>query len=66
MTIPGATNVTGADVIEVLDRAYPRRLAESWDSVGPVCGDPTEPVGSVLVCVDVTEGVVDMAVESGA
>ncbi|WAC55926.1 Nif3-like dinuclear metal center hexameric protein [Gordonia sp. SL306] len=66
MTIPGATNVTGADVIEVLDRAYPRRLAEPWDSVGPVCGDPTEPVGSVLVCVDVTDGVVDMAVESGA
>ncbi|MGC4960016.1 Nif3-like dinuclear metal center hexameric protein [Gordonia sp. DT218] len=66
MTISAAANVTGADVIEVLDRAYPRRLAEPWDSVGPVCGDPTEPVGSVLVCVDVTDAVVDVAVESGA
>lgn len=30
-----------ADVIDVLDQAYPPRLAQSWDSVGLVCGDPT-------------------------
>lgn len=57
---------TGAEVIAVLDRAYPRRLAESWDSVGPVCGDPTEEVSSVLVCVDVTDEVVDAAIAAGA
>ena len=32
------------DVIEVLDAAYPPRLAQSWDSVGLVCGDPGERV----------------------
>jgi dinuclear metal center YbgI/SA1388 family protein len=47
-----------ADVIEVLDAAYPPSLAESWDSVGLVCGDPDEPVESVTVAVDATADVV--------
>ena len=29
-------------VIEALDVAYPPRLAQSWDSVGLVCGDPDD------------------------
>ncbi len=33
-----------ADIIEVLDAAYPPRLAQDWDSVGLVCGDPSETV----------------------
>ncbi len=48
-----------ADVIEVLDEAYPPRLAQSWDSVGLVCGDPDEVLESVTVAVDVTPAVVD-------
>ena len=28
------------EVIKVLDTAYPPSLAESWDSVGLVAGDP--------------------------
>lgn len=43
-----------ADVIDVLDAAYPRRLAQDWDSVGLVCGDPSETVESVTVAVDAT------------
>ncbi len=61
-----ARGTTGAEVIAVLDREYPRRLAEAWDSVGPVCGDPTERVDTVLVCVDVTDEVVDAAIAMGA
>ena len=34
-----------ADVIDVLDEAYPPRLAQSWDSVGLVCGDPDDVAG---------------------
>ncbi|MDD4866616.1 MAG: Nif3-like dinuclear metal center hexameric protein [Mycobacterium sp.] len=48
-----------ADVIEVLDEAYPRRLAQAWDSVGLVCGDPGEELGSVTVAVDATPAVVE-------
>ena len=47
-----------ADVIEVLDEAYPPRLAQSWDSVGLVCGDPAEQVESVTIAIDATPGVV--------
>ena len=36
-----------ADVIDVLDEAYPPRLAQSWDSVGLVCGDPGDTLSSV-------------------
>ena len=32
-------SVRVADVIDVLEEAYPPGLAESWDSVGLVCGD---------------------------
>ncbi|WP_115280649.1 Nif3-like dinuclear metal center hexameric protein [Mycolicibacterium tokaiense] len=46
------------EVIEVLDAAYPRHLAHSWDSVGLVCGDPDETVTSATVTVDVTAAVV--------
>ena len=42
------------DIIDVLERAYPPRLAQPWDSVGLVCGDPSESVGDVVVAVDAT------------
>lgn len=58
--------ITVADVVEVLERAYPPELAESWDAVGLVCGDPGDRVRRVLVCVDPVESTVDEALESGA
>ena len=54
-----------SDVIEVLDEAYPPRLALSWDSVGLVCGDPDEVLDSVTVAVDATPAVVDEVPEAG-
>ncbi|PXY32504.1 Nif3-like dinuclear metal center hexameric protein [Prauserella muralis] len=57
---------TVSDVIAALDAAYPPDLAESWDAVGLVCGDPAEPAGRVLVCVDPVAATVDEAVELGA
>jgi dinuclear metal center YbgI/SA1388 family protein len=54
-----------SDVIEVLDEAYPPRLAESWDSVGLVCGDPDDLLDSVTIAVDATPAVVDEVPERG-
>jgi len=48
-----------AGVIDVLDEAYPPGLAESWDSVGLVCGDPDDVLSSVTIAVDATAAVVD-------
>ncbi len=60
------STVALGELIAVLDDAYPPRLAESWDSVGLVCGDPQGPVSRVLFAVDATDAVVDEAIEWGA
>ena len=54
-----------ADVIAVLDAAYPPGLAQGWDSVGLVCGDPDDPVDAVTVAVDATAEVVASVAERG-
>ena len=54
-----------SDVIDVLEAAYPPALAQSWDSVGLVCGDPDDDVDSVTVAVDATAAVVDEVPDRG-
>lgn len=54
-----------SDVIEVLDQAYSPRLAQPWDSVGLVCGDPDDLLDSVTIAVDATPAVVDEVPEAG-
>lgn len=55
-----------SEIITVLEQAYPPALAESWDAVGLVCGDPAEPVTRVLVCVDPVAETIDEAAALGA
>lgn len=55
-----------ADVIAVLESAYPPKTAEKWDAVGLVCGDPEEEVTKILVCVDPTQSTVDEAIATKA
>jgi dinuclear metal center YbgI/SA1388 family protein len=54
-----------ADVVDVLDEAYPPRLAESWDSVGLVCGDPADVIESITVAIDATPAVVEEVPDAG-
>lgn len=54
------------DVVGALEAAYPPALAESWDAVGLVCGDPEELVSKVLVAVDPVPETVDEALDTGA
>lgn len=54
------------EVIAALDARYDPALAEGWDAVGLVCGDPDEPVQGVLFAVDPTADVVDEVIERGA
>ena len=60
-----AMTVRLATVIEVLDEAYPPGLAQSWDSVGLVCGDPDDALSSVTIAVDATAAVVDEVPDGG-
>ncbi|MGH3886599.1 MAG: Nif3-like dinuclear metal center hexameric protein [Pseudonocardiaceae bacterium] len=57
---------TVRDVVAVLEAAYPPALAESWDAVGLVCGDPAELVQRVLVAVDPVAETVAEALEQDA
>lgn len=54
------------DVVAALENQYPPALAESWDAVGLVCGDPEAVVQRVLFCVDPVESTVDEVIDFGA
>src|ERR1700759_4943238 len=54
-----------AGVIDVLDEAYAPGLAQSWDSVGLVCGDPDDALSSVTIAVDATAAVVAEGPDGG-
>ena len=55
-----------ADVLAHLEREYPPALAESWDAVGLVCGDPADDVQRVHFAVDPVEAVAKEALAQGA
>jgi dinuclear metal center YbgI/SA1388 family protein len=57
---------TVLDVVNALDRRYPRDWAEPWDRVGLVLGDFAHPVTRVLCVVDCVPETVDQALDVGA
>ncbi|MDO5029721.1 MAG: Nif3-like dinuclear metal center hexameric protein [Corynebacterium sp.] len=58
--------VTVADVRAAMDAAYPPALAESWDKVGLICGDPDDEVRRIALALDCTDEVADRAIAAGA
>ena len=52
---------TVLDVVNALDRRYPRDWADSWDRVGLVLGDLARPVHRVLCVIDCVPETVDEA-----
>lgn len=57
---------TVGKVRDVLQAAYPPELAEPWDAVGLICGDPDAEVTKVAFAVDCTHKVARRAVAMGA
>jgi dinuclear metal center YbgI/SA1388 family protein len=49
-----------------MERLAPRDLAAGWDNVGLLVGSPEQEVASLLVTLDVTPQVADMAATAGA
>lgn len=54
------------DVVALLESWYPPELADDWDAVGLVCGDPDTLVRRVLLAVDPVQAVADEAVAGDA
>lgn len=50
------------ELIEQLERRYPRQEAMSWDNVGLLVGRMDKDIRKVLVALDVTEAVIEKAV----
>jgi dinuclear metal center YbgI/SA1388 family protein len=59
-------SVSLREVLAALDARYDPALAESWDAVGLVCGDPDQPVRRVVFAVDPIGAVVDDVLAAGA
>ncbi|MDY3126759.1 MAG: Nif3-like dinuclear metal center hexameric protein [Corynebacterium sp.] len=57
---------TVGDIRKILDSAYPPHLAESWDAVGLICGDPAAEVNKIAFALDCTQEVAERAVDMGA
>ncbi len=53
---------TLSDVCSVLEVLAPPKLAQEWDNVGLLAGDPDSPIRRVLTCIDLTPAVVEEAV----
>ena len=50
------------EIIAALERLAPPRLQEEWDNSGLQVGFPEAEVSRMLVCLDITEAIVDEAV----
>lgn len=60
-----ARDMVIADLLDVLERMAPSYLAESWDNSGLQVGDEAASVRSVLVALELTDGVLGEAVCGG-
>lgn len=53
------------DFLDILQRLIPRRLAEDWDNVGLLVGNPGQDIRGVLVALDPALSLLDQARTSG-
>ena len=60
------TNLTVKDLLEALDKIASFGLAEQWDNVGLMVGNPDQQIQGVLVALDPTEEVLAEAKECAA
>jgi dinuclear metal center YbgI/SA1388 family protein len=61
MTGPAISAIAAA-----IEQWYPTELAADWDQIGLNVGNPSQPINTVLLTVDITEKVLKQAQELGA
>ena len=54
-----------AAIVQALDALTPPALAEPWDNVGLLCGDPKQTIARVVLCIDWTQATADEAESLG-
>jgi dinuclear metal center YbgI/SA1388 family protein len=58
--------ITVADLLQWIEAFAPRRLAEDWDNVGLLWGDPQGPITRIMTCLTVTPETAGEAIDEGA
>lgn len=53
-------------VMNALERIAPKHLAEDWDNPGLLVGSPEQAVHGIVICLDVSEAVIDYAIAQKA
>ncbi|HOW70551.1 MAG TPA: Nif3-like dinuclear metal center hexameric protein [Phycisphaerae bacterium] len=61
MPKPSRNKITVGHVADAMDHIAPPHLAQSWDNVGLLAGDPAAPCRSILLCIDLTPPVLQEA-----
>lgn len=54
------------EIIEVIENTYPKHYAMGWDNVGLLVGRTEKEVKKIFVALEVTDEVLDQAIESGS
>lgn len=57
-------NIRCKDIAEYMEELAPVRLAEDWDNVGLLVGNPEQEIKRIMLCLDVTSKVVEEAVNN--
>jgi len=57
--------MTISDIISYLESVAPSAFQESYDNAGLIIGDPETTITSALITLDITEAVIDEAIEAG-
>jgi len=57
---------TIAEVVADLESFAPRKIAEDWDNVGLLLGDPDRPANGVMTCLTLTPDVAEEAIQREA
>lgn len=55
--------VNSKNIIKVLDEIAPQKYAEDWDNVGFQVGNISKTVGKVMVCLEVTDAIIEEAID---
>jgi len=55
--------ITVADILKNLESRAPASVAEPWDNVGLLAGNPRERVSGVVVSIDLTEAAIETAIK---
>jgi dinuclear metal center YbgI/SA1388 family protein len=58
--------ITVKDIIMELEKLAPPSYQESYDNAGLIVGNPESEAGSALLCFDITEDIIDEAIEKKA